>query len=456
MAITIRTGANGSYKSAYAAWFTILPALKAGRVVVTNFEGMEPLHIIEQRLDIKFPSTAKLIRIFSRSEKGIRLWHHFFCWCPLNALIVIDECQDLYSRNIGFDMKKITYKPIEDFKDDLPDWYIPFFHSRHVPVNMSELKPSEIDDCEQAEYTPDGRIIYPLTFNEGFTRHRKYNWDIELLSPDWKQIDSAMKACSEQSFFHKNNDGFFWSKRKPYVYKHDKSVATTSLPKGKDPNLLKVHVPLDAHLLYKSTGTGQTTQSGGMNVLFKSPKIIGALVLSVFCLGYFVYALSSLVFGGSEEVEEQGAPSVAASQSAQQVDALPASIPAVSDVLPDGGDSHSTVNNEFVQPVLVNTVPDFVPIESLVGLYMTSFTYVYPKDKYGEVTTRLSLRAKTLQGDFHINDRFLKRFDIAYHVLDECLLELTHSGRSFLIGCPPTSAAAALPSDSSTPSVNLF
>lgn len=456
MAITIRTGANGSYKSAYVAWFTILSALKAGRVVVTNFEGMEPLHIIEQRLDIKFPSTAKLIRIFSRSEKGIRLWHHFFCWCPLNALIVIDECQDLYSRNIGFDMKKITHKPIEDFKDDLPEWYIPFFHSRHVPVNMSELKPSEIDDCEQAEYTPDGRIIYPLTFNEGFTRHRKYNWDIELLSPDWKQIDSAMKACSEQSFFHKNNDGFFWSKRKPYIYKHDKSVATTVLPKGKDANLLKVYVPLDAHLLYKSTGTGQTTQSGGMNVLFKSPKIIGALVLSVFCLGYFIYALSSLVFGGSEEVEATGAPIVAASELSGQVDSLPASVPAVSAVLSDGGDSHSTVNNEFVQPVVVNTVPDFVPIESLVGLYMTSFTYVYPKEKYGEVTTRLSLRAKTLQGDFHINDRFLKRFDIAYHVLDECLLELTHSGRSFLIGCPPTSAAVASSSGSSSPSLNLF
>ena len=53
MAITIRTGGNGSYKSAYTAWFSILPALKAGRVVVTNLEGMQPLHIIEERLNIK-------------------------------------------------------------------------------------------------------------------------------------------------------------------------------------------------------------------------------------------------------------------------------------------------------------------------------------------------------------------------------------------------------------------
>ncbi|MBF4290239.1 zonular occludens toxin domain-containing protein, partial [Vibrio anguillarum] len=68
-------------------------ALKAGRVVVTNIEGMQPLDAIQKRLDIEFPSTTRLIRIFSRDAEGIELWQHFFCWCPLGALIVIDECQ---------------------------------------------------------------------------------------------------------------------------------------------------------------------------------------------------------------------------------------------------------------------------------------------------------------------------------------------------------------------------
>lgn len=49
MAIFIRTGANGSYKSAYTAFFVIYEALKAGRVVVTNIEGMQPLDVIEKR-----------------------------------------------------------------------------------------------------------------------------------------------------------------------------------------------------------------------------------------------------------------------------------------------------------------------------------------------------------------------------------------------------------------------
>ncbi|ELU1680420.1 hypothetical protein SBP32_004513, partial [Vibrio parahaemolyticus] len=36
MATIIRHGPAGSYKSSYAVWFELLPALREGRVVVTN------------------------------------------------------------------------------------------------------------------------------------------------------------------------------------------------------------------------------------------------------------------------------------------------------------------------------------------------------------------------------------------------------------------------------------
>ncbi|EGS66793.1 zot-like domain protein, partial [Vibrio cholerae BJG-01] len=39
-------------------------------------------------------------------------------------------------------------------------------------------------------------------------RHRKYNWDIHLLSPDWGQIDSAIRACAEECYFHKGRDAY--------------------------------------------------------------------------------------------------------------------------------------------------------------------------------------------------------------------------------------------------------
>ena len=55
MAVYFRHGSNGSYKTAYAVWFEILPALRNGRVVVTNIEGMKPLEKIESLLGEKFP-----------------------------------------------------------------------------------------------------------------------------------------------------------------------------------------------------------------------------------------------------------------------------------------------------------------------------------------------------------------------------------------------------------------
>jgi zona occludens toxin (predicted ATPase) len=57
------------------AYFIIFEALKSGRIVVTNLEGMEPLEIIAQRFDIE---TTKLIRIFSRDNDGVELWQDFF------------------------------------------------------------------------------------------------------------------------------------------------------------------------------------------------------------------------------------------------------------------------------------------------------------------------------------------------------------------------------------------
>ncbi|MBY8070951.1 toxin, partial [Vibrio fluvialis] len=147
-----------------------------------------------------------------------------------------------------------------------------------------------------------GRIIYPFSFNEGFMRHRKYNWDIELLSPDWGQIDTAIRACAEQCFFHKGNDGMFWAKRKPLIYKHAKNTTTPVIPKGKDPNVMSVKIPLDAFLLYKSTATGKAQQSGAVNVLYKNPKFLAAFAAGVGCIGYFLYGLSGLVLGTSEEV----------------------------------------------------------------------------------------------------------------------------------------------------------
>ncbi len=435
MAVSIRTGANGSYKSAYCMWFVILPALKAGRVVVTNIEGIETLETMAERLDITFPSSTRLIRIFSRDEKGVNLWRHFYCWSPLNALIVIDECQDLFSKNIGFKMSDYSYKPIEAFAADLPKDYVDFFHSRHVPADMSKLESCEIDDRGVAEYDEQGRIIYPLTFNEGFMRHRKYDWDIELLSPDWKQIDTGIKGCAQEAFFQKSRDGFPFCKRKPYIYKHATNATTISIPVKKDPNLFSVKVPLDVHLLYKSTGTGAPKAATGTNVLFKSPRLIFVFLVLICSIGYMIYALSNLVSSDEETIQEQEIS--IQNPTVKQVENGINDSSKISDDVPISGDSGSTGYDDRRFGVPLDVAPEFMGIPNLKSLRLTArVVHFVEHDDVREIRVNLRMLATTVNGTkYSINEKYLDYRDIEYYFIDDCLLQLSKGEYVSLITC---------------------
>lgn len=454
MAITIRTGANGSYKSAYTAYFSIYQALKAGRTVVTNIEGMEPLTVIEERFNIKFPSTSKLFRVSSRDEAGVNLWTHFFCWCPIGALIVIDECQDIFSKNVGFDMRKVKYKPLSDFITQsptdglLPKDYELFFNSRHNPADMDALKASETDDRGVAEYDADGRIIYPHTFNEGFMRHRKYDWDIELLSPDWKQIDSGIKACANQNFFHKGRDQFFWTKRKPYIYKHDKAVSTPVIPKKKDINLTSQKIPLDAFMLYKSTGTGSAKQQLAMNTLFRSPKAILVFLLSIFCLGYIIYDLSNRYFETDEAMEETG-QTTSSTAVLEQSKTLPNQSSEASRDVRSSGDSSQGNDKDSLSHI---PIAEVLPFEGIKKAFVTGVNFSI---KNGSIERQVSIEVEALDGFYSLNENFLKAYDITYDRIDDCLLKLNRGQLSKLITCRPYAAATALP-EVSRADVSLF
>ncbi|MEZ8360655.1 zonular occludens toxin domain-containing protein [Vibrio splendidus] len=455
MAITIRTGANGSYKSAYTAYFSIYLALKAGRTVVTNIEGMEPLSSIEERFNIKFPSTSKLFRITSRDESGVNLWTHFFCWCPIGALIVIDECQDIFSKNVGFDMRKVKYKPLSDFITQspsdglLPKDYVHFFNSRHNPVDMDDLKESETDDRGVAEYDSDGRIIYPHTFNEGFMRHRKYDWDIELLSPDWKQIDSGIKACANQNFFHKGRDQFFWTRRKPYILKHDKAVTTPVIPKKKDINLTSQKIPLDAFMLYKSTGTGSAKKQLAMNTLFRSPKAILIFLLSIFCFGYIIYDLSNRYFETAETVEEEGQTTSSTAVPKQDKTLSNKSAENSGDVS-SSGDSSKADDKTGLSHV---PIAEVLPFEGIKKAFVTGVNFAI---KNGSIERQVSIEVQALDGFYSVNENFLKAYNITFDRIDDCLLKLNRGQLSKLITCKPYAAASATLPEVSRADVSLF
>ncbi|EOW3713771.1 zonular occludens toxin domain-containing protein, partial [Vibrio fluvialis] len=281
--------------------------------------------------------------------------------------------------------------------------------------------------------------------NEGFMRHRKYNWDIELLSPDWGQIDTAIRACAEQCFFHKGNDGMFWARRKPLIYKHAKNTTTPVIPKGKDPNVMSVKIPLDAFLLYKSTATGKAQQSGAVNVLYKNPKFLAAFAAGVGCIGYFLYGLSGLVLGTSEEVPN--APTAhTPSQVSESAKGTGQKGAEGAGVLPARGTGNSPDGSALDSVSLASNrlelMRQMLGLYEIQSLYYTGHTTQSTSKGFKFMVT---LEAKTPDGVYRFDDTFLKANHIRYVHYDDCLLKLTKEAVDLNVFCKPRAGEQSTP-----------
>lgn len=298
MAVSIIHGPNGSYKSASAVWFELVPALREGRAVVTNLEGCYPLDYIEQQLNEKFPDTARLWRIASNTPKKQQLWRHWFCWMPIGVKVIMDEAQDIYPRMKGSDGKMvfrsedILLHPIETFSEYLPPDLVEYFHEAHKNYKP-EFDESSSDDTGEILFDEQGRILYPNGFTMSYMRHRKYMWDILLITPDIRKIHADARGCAEVAFAHASKDSILGGKRKPRIFEHDPK--TNGIPSRSDLTYRRF-VPATAHLLYKSTQTNSFTKSGAGGGIFTSLKLrIVVFVILPLCFltlayeGYLFY-----------------------------------------------------------------------------------------------------------------------------------------------------------------------
>lgn len=309
MATIIRHGPAGSYKSSYAVWFQILPALREGRIVITNIEGMRTIEEIEKLMGERFPNSARIYRISSQNSRGKRLWQNWYNWTHLGSLIVIDEAQDIFNKTSGFTLDKNVFQGIEAFSDVLPSDYIDFYNR----IKKAYKPPEDyIDDIGERIVDENGLIIMPENFEEAFQRHRKYNWDIVLCTPNISKLGSEIKSVSETAISHASLDGILpWKKRQTRMFFHD--PRSTSIHPTKDDRVDKEKVPRAVHLLYLSTATGKTTRQNRGRPLYKEPKLVAAFVAFTIGLSTMLYGVSTME--SSDDHTNQ--PSVPTEQSSQ-------------------------------------------------------------------------------------------------------------------------------------------
>ncbi|KZN58412.1 hypothetical protein N474_25520 [Pseudoalteromonas luteoviolacea CPMOR-2] len=317
MAAHIFHGAPGSFKSASAVWYRLLPALRAGRTCVTNVEGIKTLEQISAILGEEFPESAKLWRISSQLEQGLNLWRNWYHWMPCGAFILMDEVQDIYPSEVRlFKPETCDYKNIMEYEDKIP----PDFFIYHIEV-LETYKASEdsltVDDLGQPIYNELGHIIYPRSLKEAYMRHRKYNWDIVCCTPDITAVHSYIRGVCEQAYafkFFASLKSIKWFKRRTRLHEHKATTNPTTIHKGDTTKFQ--YIPVEVHQLYKSTATTEFNEGGGFNFLMH-PSVAFSVVLIFACLVYFGMWLS-----GSFDVEEntQG-PTVSVENSQQNTGA---------------------------------------------------------------------------------------------------------------------------------------
>ncbi|MEC4724007.1 hypothetical protein HWQ46_00375 [Shewanella sp. D64] len=461
--ISFRYGGNGSYKTAYGVWFEIIPALKAGRLVVSNIEGLKSLESIEKLLGITFPSSARLIRIFSRSSKGLVLWQNWFNWMPIGALVVIDECQDIFSKSVGFKMEKTIYKGVDSFLPDLPADFSEYFYSRWQIQDPSKFDEGDTDDSGATQLDTNNRLLYPDNFYGAFMRHRKYQWDIVLLTPDYTSIDSGLKGCAQTAYAHRSTDSFF-RKRRPRIFSHLPTVTSAKPSKSDYASVTSVKIPLEVFALYKSTGTGSFNASLADLTMLKQPKLILAFVIAIGALVYIGVTLYGLYFSSPEAV------AVAAPKGNEQVQTAQAS----DDVLRFGlsetdktsiqnnpsvviGDGYLQANSVGIHPVnpFTRHFPNF---DNSIAVYISAVNKTYAFG--GEVTDYL-FRFDSKKHSKYISSAALDQLGYTFFVIDDCIVNVTLGSASQLVLCPPVEPVTSVESSEvlvsdSLPSFDIF
>ena len=243
MSIKIHHGEPGSYKTSGAMSDDIIPILEKGRLIITNVRGFTRETVLEN-----FPeydeTKINVQNIDTDDPKNRHLMARWFHWSPNGAFFLIDEAQMVFPKK--WDKKYIDgldYEGGEEkaFTDNRPhDWYT------------------------------------------AWEKHRHYNWDFILTTPNIKKIRVDIRECAAGGFYHRDMTavglkGFYKESYHPAVDSASASNIVSTVTKKVNPDVFK---------LYQSTATDEFLHTSSGIKIWKDPKLLLASLVLVLALWY--------------------------------------------------------------------------------------------------------------------------------------------------------------------------
>ncbi|MGE8504688.1 MAG: zonular occludens toxin domain-containing protein [Pseudomonas sp.] len=275
MSIKIHHGPNGAYKTSGAIQDDAIPALKEGRLIITNVRGFTLERVLQVMPEL--PSTVDIINLDLEKLDDMERMRTWFQWAPRGAFIIFDETQLIFP-------KAWREKDLERF--DYPGG-------------------------SEAAAAADR----PINWLDGWTRHRHWNWDIVLTTPNIAYIRDDIRMTCEMAYRHSNLAVIGIGGR----YKEAQHDAQTNRPPMEGTIIEYKRIKPDTFKLYQSTATGKTQDTKAGKSLLRSPKLLALLVFMALLIGGLL-SLGSINFGPARATPE---PAVAASAPAAQGAPIP-------------------------------------------------------------------------------------------------------------------------------------
>lgn len=271
MSIKIHHGPNGSYKTSGALQDDAVPALKEGRVIITNVRGftLERAYTVFPDL----PNTSQIINLDLESLADLDRMRSWFQWAPRGAFLIFDETQLLFP-------KSWREKDLEKF--DYPGG------------------PEAAHEADR-----------PMGWLDAWTRHRHFNWDIVLTTPNISYIRDDIRMTSEMAYKHSNLAVIGI----PGRYKEAQHDAQLNRPPADGTIVEYKRIKQQTFALYQSTATGKTQDTKAGKSLLRSPKLVFLLALLACTIGFVSYMGPLKVIGGNA-AQAPAKPAVASAPSA--------------------------------------------------------------------------------------------------------------------------------------------
>lgn len=249
MSVKIHYGPPGSYKTAGAMLDDVIPALREGRLVVTNVRGLTIEKVRREFPDL--PGEAEVLSLDTEEAGQKERWSRWFHWVPQGALMVVDEAQDVWPK-------------------------------RWTDKQLQALEFPGGEDAAEKE----GR---PGTWWIAWEKHRHYNWDFVLTAPHIKKIREEIREVSEGAFKHINRAQlgriFAGSYNQAYHSAMDTGSASSIY------TVEKKRIPDYVFRCYKSTKTGEFTDTQAGTSIFADGRVLWGGLGALALLGYSVYSV---------------------------------------------------------------------------------------------------------------------------------------------------------------------